>query len=522
MIQLPTITKFSQATAGRWLLALLCCGLLLPACNEDDFLNYQPRGRFSVENFFETEDQAVGAVNGCYVQIRDLYNTPLWRTVEMRSDNSTFDPNPGDRGSMAVEEIDYFVLTASSGIHGNIWGPAYRGISKTNYVIELIDDIVFTDDADRTEAKAQAHFLRAFYYYILTQTFGDVVKVTSIIESEDQAAEIARLPRVARSEVIADVVIPDLEVAIANLPVSWSGADRGRATRGAAEMLLAKVHFTDRNYAAALPLLQSIIDGGEYSIANDYRGLFGPGNQNSEEIIFANQFSVSAGQGAGFFINWLPWQSGQEITDGIFVQPSSAGKNLPTKDLIEAYEDGDRRAAATIGYYDPDPMDPDDEPIAYSRKFLFPPVVQGGSDLNFPVFRYADVLLMKAEALLETEGGLSNEVFEIINLLRVRAGLPLYFPGNPVPELDLSTEEDLRQALRRERRVELAFENHRWWDLRRYGNLQEVMSAHGAEQRECQDFLNEFPEAYQNIRELFAIPSQQVEIYGYEQNPEWQ
>ena len=505
-------------------LFLVACGILAfsAGCNEDEFLNYQPQGRYSVENFFETEEQARGAVNGAYVQLRELYNVALYRTVEMRSDNTTFIPNPDDRGSLAVEEIDYFVLTASSGIHGNIWGPAYRGISKVNYILELIDPIPFTDDAEKAAIKGQAAFLRAFYYYILVQTFGDVVPVTTIIESEDQAAAILALDRAPVQQIVNEIIVPDLELAIEGLPDEWRGIDRGRATSAAARMLLAKVYFSERNYAAALPLLQDIIDSGQYTIESDYRSVFGPGNEDSPEHIFANQFSVAAGQGAGFFINWLPYQSGQELTEGIFVSPSAASKNIPTKDLLAAYEQGDRRFAASIGFYDEDPNDPDNELIPYSRKFFFPPVTQGGSDLNFPVFRYADVLLMAAEAIVETGGGLSNDAFEYVNLIRTRAGLPLYFPGNPTPELDISTPEQLLEAIRRERRVELAFENHRWWDLCRYGTLQEVMQAHGLEQRMCQDHLDPFPEAYQNIRKFFAIPFGQVEQFGYEQNPGWE
>ncbi len=510
------ITKYSLTPVFALLVVLLAAG-----CNEDDFLSYEPQSNYSVENFFETEFQATGAVNGAYTQLRELYNNALWRTVEMRSDNTTFIPNPNDRGTLAVEEIDYFVLTASSGIHGNIWGPAYRGISKTNYIIELIDPIPFADEADKLAKKGEASFLRAFYYYILTQSFGDAVKVTTIIESEAEAGAILELDRSPRAEVVNDIIIPDLEFAIENLPADWPSQDEGRATKAAAQMLLAKVYFADRNYAAALPLLNAIMDAGLYQISSDFRSLFGPGNQSNPEIIFANQFSVSANQGAGFFLTWLPYQSGTSITDGIFVA-SGASKNLPTQDLINAFEDGDRRFNATVGFYDEDLNDPDNALIPYSNKFLFAPVTQGGSDLNFPVFRYADVLLMKAEALLETQGGLSNEVFEIVNLLRVRAGLELYFPGNPNPDLNLSTEEELRQAVRRERRVELAYENHRWWDLMRYGNLREVMQAHGAEQRAIQPFLDEFPEAYQNIRELFAIPFNEVERYGYRQNLEWE
>ncbi len=493
----------------------------LTSCNEDNFLEYEPRGRYSVENFYQTEVQIEGAVNGIYPTLKGLYNGAIWQSVEYRSDNTTFIPNPNDRGSVGLEEVDYFAITSSAGIHGTIWGSCYKGISNANYVIHFIDEVPFDRAEDKAAKLAEARFLRAFYYYILTQSFGDVVKVTEIIESEADAGDVLALRRAPRAEVISEIIIPDLEFAIDNLPAVWGAVDNGRATEGAARMLLAKIYFADREYEPALIQLDSIIESGLYALENDYRSVFAPGNQNSPEIIFANQFSVTANQGAGWFLSFLPYQSGVDITQGIFVS-TSASKNIPTQDLLESFEEGDRRFSASIGFYDEDENDPDNELIPYCRKYLFTPVTNGGSDLNFPVFRYADALLMKAEAIQEINGGLMDETFELINNLRVRAGLPLYFPGNPNPDLDINSPERLEQAIRDERRVELAFENHRWWDLMRYENLQEVMQAHGEEQKEIQDFLDPFPEAYTNITELLAIPFSQVEQYGYRQNPGWE
>lgn len=494
--------------------------LLGSACNEDEFLSYDPVGRYSVENFYSTETQITGAVNSSYQNLRNLYNNALWQSVEMRSDNTTFIPNPSDRGSVGTEEIDYFVLTSSSGLHGNIYNVCYAGISKVNYIINRIAEVPFDDETEKAAKEGEARFLRAFYYYVLTQSFGDVVKVTEIIESEDDAAKALELQRSPRQEAIDEIILPDLDFAINALPAEWSGSNEGRATRGAAQMLLAKILFTDRKYAEALPLLDSIIDSRLYQLESDYRNIFAPSNNGNSEIIFANQASVSANQGAAFFLGWLPFESGTNITQGIQVG-TGASKNIPTCDLLDTYEAGDKRLDATIGYYDTDENDPDNELIPYSRKFLFTPVTNGGSDIHFPVFRYADVLLMKAEAIVETQGGLPDEVFETLNVLRNRASLPVYFPGNPNPDLDLSTTEELRAAVRKERRLELAYENHRFWDLMRYENVTEVMLAHGEEQKIKQSFLDPFPTAYQNIRVSLAIPFNQVDRFGYRQNAGW-
>jgi hypothetical protein len=242
---------------------------------------------------------------------------------------------------------------------------------------------------------------------------------------------------------------------------------------------------------------------------------------NNDEIIYAGQFDAGAGQGSEFMFDWVP-RSGDDISQD--KDRANTGFNIPTCSLIEAFEEGDERFGATIGFYDSDPADATNEIIPYSRKFLPIPFPQaGGVDVDFPIFRYADALLMQAEALIEVEGGLPNQAFENINRLRARAGLPFFFPGNPDPALDIQTTEDLRAAVKQERRVELAYEASRTYDLRRYGTFVETMLAHGEVQKEKQsEFLDELPEAYTNIRQLLAIPPQEVLLYGYEQNPGWE
>ncbi|MEM7572139.1 MAG: RagB/SusD family nutrient uptake outer membrane protein [Bacteroidota bacterium] len=500
-------------------LAMLVVLLLGAACNEDEFLDRTPFGGYTVNNFFETESQITEAVTACYALARGMYNGALWQANEFRSDNTTLQYNPNDRGGQATEEIDFFVLNSSSPIHGNIYNNVYSGISRTNFIIDRIDEAVFTEEANRPTREAEARFFRAFYHFIGVQHFGDIVVLTEPIS--DDGTSLIGLQRQPVEDAYNQVILPDLAFAIENLPEEWNRTNVGRITKGAAQTLLAKAHFYRRDFTAALPILNDIVASQQYVLQDDFRSIFDPMNENNDEIIWATQFDAGANQGSGFFLNWLPYTSGTDLTDGIFIG-SRAGLNMPTNDLIRAYEPNDLRLEASIGFYDEDEEDPDNELVPYIRKFFFPPIPVDGTDTDYPVFRYADVLLMQAEALLEVGGGLPNEVFETLNRLRARAGLPFYFPGNPVPELDLSTTEQLVEAVQRERRLELAFENYRWQDLVRYGTVEEVMVAHGEEQKVTQAFfLDAFPDAYSQIRTLLAIPAEQVFLYNYRQNPGW-
>lgn len=489
--------------------------VLTVGCNEEEFLDRAPFGTYTANNFYETEAQITEATTGLYPLSRGLNANTLWQSQEFRSDNTTLQYNPNDRGGTATEEIDYFVLNSSSPIHSNIYNTCYTGISRANYILDRINEAVFENEDNRSLREGEALFFRAYYHYILVQHFGDVIIMNEPVR--DDGTSLIGLERDPESEVLEQLIIPDLEVAINALPVEWERLEKGRVTQGAAQTLLAKVYMYRKDFAAALPVLNDIINSGTYRLQDNFRAVFDPLTEDNEEIIWASQFDAGAGQGSGFFLNWLPYTSGTDLTEGIFIG-SRAGLNMPTQDMIRAFEPGDQRLEASIGFYDPEGEDP----VPYVRKFVFPPVIQGGTDTDFPIFRYADVLLLQAEALLEVEGGLPNQVFETLNRLRARAGLPFYFPGNPVPELDLSTTEALQEAVRKERRVELAFENKRWEDLIRFDILEETMIAHGEEQKEIQAFfLDAFPEAYQEIRPLLAIPANEILLFNYRQNAGW-
>lgn len=477
-----------------------------------EFLNRTPFAQYTSENFWENEVQITNSVNGIYPLIRGQYSSTVWRFGEFRSDNTTFLYNPADRGGLALEELDYFLANSSLGDLGGMWRTCYTGIARANFVLASIDDAAFTNEENRPIREAETRFLRAFFYYLLVTNYGDVPIVLEPLLDEAEAIAKRRDPI---NTVFSAAIIPDLEFAIATLPESFPLNEKGRATKGAAQMLLAKAYFFQNNYEEAKPLLDSLVASGNYLLEQNYRDVFSPDNKATPEVIFAAEFATAANQGSGFMVSWLPYNSDSDITLGI--QPGSrGGLNSPTADMIRAYEAGDKRFDASIGFYVKN-----NDTFPYVNKFLFPPIEAGGSNVNFPIFRYADVLLMQAEALLEIQGGLPDAVFETINLLRTRAGLPLIYPGNPDPELNVDTQEKLVAFLRKERRIELAFESHRWYDLMRYGNVVEVMRAHGEEQKQLQSFLVDFPDAYMNIPLYVGLPAGQVLQYGYTQNPGW-
>lgn len=479
----------------------------------DDFLDRTPFSGYTTENFYENETQMQDAANGLYPAVRNLHTGVLWQIGDFRTDNTTFQFNPSDRGAQAQESVDYYLAESNLGLFGSIWSTAYNTISKCHFILESIDDVTFTDPEKKTQILAETRFMRGYMYSLLTKYYGPVPLVDRVILTEEESSSIRRSPV---DDIYNQLILPDLEFAIENLPNKHNNANAGRASADAARMVLANAHFARRDYTAALPFLKEIVESNRYSLLPNYKDVFSPNDNFNDEIIWNVQFNSSLGQGAGFMINWLP-TSGTDLTQGIDLASNNLGKNIPTQDMMRAYEQGDRRMEASVGIY----VNGSGDSIPYINKYLFPPLGGTGSDLDLPIYRLADANLMYAEALMETAGGLPDEVFFILNDLRVRAGLGALFPGNPIPELNIDSPDKLLEAVRHERRVELAFEMKRYDDLVRWETLEETMRAHGEEMKALQGFLSEFPSAYTNIPSLLPIPFGQILLWGYEQNPGW-
>lgn len=446
---------------------------LLPlflACSK--FLDKAPLDSVNTENYWKTEEDAINAVNGAYqpLQWPKLYNMRIW-TTDIWAGNSVVGAGGGTDGIETVD-IANFVTTSDNAAALDIWrGPA-PGILRANLVIENVPGMEIREDI-KNRVVGEARFLRGLYYFILVQLFGDVPLITKAQTPEDDLRP-ARTPK----EKVYELIIEDLETAVQLLPdrSQYAAADIGRASKGSAMGLLAKVFLTLKQYDKVVPLCEQINAMG-YRLNEDYSDNFRIATENSVESLFEVQYIGKTSY--GFWDNenqasWVSTFTGPRNSDFV---AGGYGWNQPTEEFVNAYEAGDLRKDKTILYQGCPPFDSKQYLASYSatgynlRKFLVPKSESPDYDtnpLNFPVLRFADVLLMWAEALNELgrTGEAQAAATDIhnggpLNRVRLRAGLP---------NVQGLNQQELREKIIHERRMELAFEGHRWFDLMRYGN----------------------------------------------------
>ncbi|WP_083326248.1 RagB/SusD family nutrient uptake outer membrane protein [Hymenobacter coccineus] len=426
-------------------------GTLLAGCKKD-FLDLSPQATSSAANFFQTQSQIEQAVNGAYVPLRDLTNLEYWVYGEMRSDNTSFQYNNTDRGQESQREfVDEFLVSANSESVLSYWQGSYRGISRCNDVLGHIDAVTMTADK-KDQYTGEAKFLRAWYYYNLVRQYGGVPLRLESVASPAEAKSQGR----ATLEATYTQIVADLTDAAAKLPTkaAYAAVDAGRATKGAATALLASVYLTRKDYPNALTQLRAVRSAG-YSLLSSYRSVFDPANKNNAESIFEVQYLGSQpALSSSFTYTFAPYTSSNFVTGDAATRNlnGSSGWNTPTPELINAYETGDLRkdASLQLGY-----KDATGTFVAqpYVSKYNFGIVAPGRTDTDFPVLRYADVLLMQAEVLNEQGYAAGGEAFDLLNQVRRRAGLP------DKTAAAVSSQAAFRDAVLQERRVELAFEN---------------------------------------------------------------
>ncbi|MEJ7769808.1 MAG: RagB/SusD family nutrient uptake outer membrane protein, partial [Chitinophagaceae bacterium] len=300
----------------------------------------------------------------------------------------------------------------------------------------------------------------------------------------------------------------------------------GRATRGAAYMLLADVYLTQKKYVLAEQALLSVTKAG-YTLLSDYASVYALSNKNSQESIFQLQYQQgNQGQESNFLYPFLPLSESVKTITGITSQNRQGGGwNVPTQAFISSYEPDDKRLPASIaiaegtGPIGAMVIESVKSPVGYTtpankrsyaliKKYLHAHNLENNTDDNFPVYRYSEALLSMAEALNEQNKG--TEALNYLNMVRSRAGLTASQESDQVR---------LRAIIARERRVELAFENKRWLDLVRTGRAVEVMNENGIYLKGR--FNNLLPQSYKvtQNRLVYAIPQREILIGGLEQNP---
>lgn len=489
---------------------LLVFAFIFSGCKK--FLDKKPLGRYTEDDIpagsFDSQ------VFGVYAKMRafGVSALPYIAIHNIRSDDA-------DKGSSTTDGVDAesffdnFNYTKDFWLLNQYWEHHYTLILSANDVISDIDSAGTTDQATLVN-KAEAKFMRAYAYFNLVRTYGEV----PLIDFEVEEASQANIPKSPVSEIWA-LIDADLMEAATQLPVSWSSTYRGRLTKGAALALQAKAYLFRGNWGAALTAAKQVIGLNQYSLVSDYSSIFREGGENNAESIFEIQAFYSPTQ-TNVGIQYAQVQG----VRGTGSWNLGWGWNTPTRNLANAFETGDPRMDATLltsgtidGPYNemvPDSTVSIPRPFWNEKVYTNPNTRQelgsnGGLWMNLRMIRYADVLLMAAEAATEL-GGTQNldDAKGWLELVRARARGS---NNSILPPVTTTDQDELRQAIRHERRVELGMENERFFDLVRWGIAQDVLHAAGKTN-------------YQPKHRYLPIPQPEIDKSGgvLVQNPDYQ
>jgi len=440
---------------------------ILPGCTKD-FLDEQLKGEFSSETFYQNDKQALQTLTGVYqaIAFRNFDNA-IWVFGDVASDDATKGGNPGDQAEITY--IDEFKADRNNGIINNYWTFAYEAIARANNVIAKLPGVKM-DEMLKQRMLGEAKFIRAYMYFNLVNVFGKV-PLKLVPQNTPEAIHVP----LSDENAIYDQIEKDLTDAAAVLPISYSAQDKGRVTRGAALGMLGKVALYRQQWAKAIDYFHQLESLGIYRLEKNYGVVFSRAAENGPESIFEIQHKANQ---IPFMGNCLNQWFAPAIEGGYYF-------NAPTQSLVDEYEklpDGtvDPRLDFTIGregqpWLSGQIFQASWSPTGYLTKKHQQPLsevpisTKGDGDLNYIYMRYADVLLMKAEAFNEL--GQADSALSNLNKVRQRARNS--FNGDPPAGLlvDIATtqRDELRKAIMHERRVELAMEFHRYFDLMRWG-----------------------------------------------------
>ena len=440
--------------------------LLFTSCN-DDILEKTNPNELPAEGFLENEIQLQAAVNATYaaLQTRQLYGREYFFLHDMLADENTGTSGlEAPRGALLNYNID-----AGNFIIVETWQGFYRLIHRANLVIANIENIpeIALNVEARNRYEAEARFLRAWAYFELVSLWGDVPLITEPADTETTKTGI---PRASVETIYSEVIFPDLNFAEKHLLTrgEYEESDLGRVTKGAAQALKGKIHLFRGNYSEAVTELQKVVNSGNYSLTKKYQDNFIEETENNVESVFEVQFSTAHGYGNPWSANGTGIDEvtfrGQEYT------PQTGWRNVnPTADLKATFEEGDPRYDFNF-YLDEEKYNNGENVMdltepgwqKYSNAYKQADEKQI-SGINFRVIRYADVLLMLAEALVEAQGAAAiPQALEYINMVRGRVGLA------DIKASDVPNPDELFDIIVRERRVEFPAEQIRNRDIRRW------------------------------------------------------
>lgn len=432
----------------------------------DSFFDLEPASSVTIDKVYKTASDYNVAVIGCYAKLQSQVNF-YTECCEYRSDNLSL--GAPTAGTQDRYDIDHFTEKPSNGILSSYWANFNNNVYRCNLLLDQIDGANFAENLKK-QYKGEAMFIRALNYFNMYRIWGGV-PATKHVVSAAEALKVARFS----DEQMFDLIAGDLKEIVDNnyLPETYSSADMGRATSGAAKALLGKVYLTFHKWTEAKDILSQLI--GKYQLVSPIAQVFNVDNKNNNEIIFAVHFNKEIeGEGHSY---WYNLTNASDDTN----QTSSLLNTFPTgddrKDLI-TYVQVEKNVRLMNKFYD-------------TKSPTFKTV---GNDQI--LLRYADVLLMYAEALNEiqydaSEGSLA---LKYLNAVRQRAGI------SNLTVKQLPTQEKFRKGILVERQREFPYEGQRWFDLVRMGFAKSVMAENGVEIKDYQL--------------LFPIPQQEIEKVG--------
>ena len=470
-------------------LALLTCCLIFSGC--DKFLNVDPPYTQDAENYFQSPEDYEQALVGAYDLLQGSFMS-VW--ISEIASNNTIAGGESVNDTQGLHQIDEMTHGGVNSELRSLFRWNYAGITRCNFIMENKDNIEFSG---KDKILAEAKFLRAFYYFELVKFFGDVPLIIDARIGAQEATEIARSPV---SEVYAQI---EQDLLDASSVLDQISLIKGKATKGAAMALLGKVYLYQKKYIEAANKLDEVINSGVYSLISDYSALFSVANENNSETVFDVEYSGAEGGGYGCLIclegNAGPgFQGIRQYNGPIYGDGNSY--NLPTQNLYDAFDPADPRREMTILDIDAfiaEQANPESITYGigagghtgyYNNKYIKRQNELGLPDndltspVNYRVIRYADVLLMAAEA--HFQNGNISEAQNKVDLVRNRVGVA-------------STTVNSIDDIFNERRYELACEGHWFFDLVRWGKAESAIDGFQT-----------------GTHELFPIPTLEIDLAG--------
>lgn len=480
----------------KFIPSILIVMLMAATACRKSFIERQPVATVTTDALYKTDKDFSDALIGAYRALQVQYaNT--WQFGDLRGDDAWIQIS----NQPSSTAVDLFSINSSDALLNTTWANYYIVISRANNVLAKIGgaDPAVVKNKDRYIGEAK--FIRALAYFDLVRLFGNVPLITDVPTVE----QVKATPRTAAAKIYSDLIVKDFGDAAAKLPVSYTGTDIGRATSGAAKGLLGKVYLTLKDFANAEAVLSELTKAPyAYSLLPNFNDLFDyTKNEHHSEYVFDIEYEEGLGGLGSIFTNqFMP-----NVTAMLNYYGIKGGFNeslSPTASFVNLWQAGDKRKDITVqccGKW----TNPSTGAVvtfsattsqSFTLKYVTPVNTLNDSRANWKVVRYADVLLMLAEAL--NENGKTTEALAPLNLVRKRAG---------VPEYSGLTQADARDKIALERRFELAFEGHRWFDLVRTGKALSALTPVG-----MKDYMTVFP-----------VPLSQVQVMNnaslFPQNP---